>query len=79
MQIKDRQQFLIIVTISVAALFVADKVLLSPLLNAWDARHAVGNAEKESLRVSEWYRSTFPWAVELNALQELTGILQSNT
>ena len=38
MQIKDRQQFLIIVTISVAALFVADKVLLSPLLNAWDAR-----------------------------------------
>jgi Tfp pilus assembly protein PilO len=38
MQIKDRQQLLLIVTISVAALFVADKVLLTPLLNAWDAR-----------------------------------------
>jgi hypothetical protein len=38
MQIKDRQQLLVIVTISAAALFVADKVLLTPLLNAWDAR-----------------------------------------
>ena len=40
MQIKDRQQLLIIVTISAAALFVADKVLLTPLLNAWDDRQA---------------------------------------
>ncbi len=38
MQIKNRQQLLIIVTISAAALFIADKVVLTPLLNAWDAR-----------------------------------------
>jgi hypothetical protein len=38
MQIKDRQQLLLIVTISAAALFVADKVLFTPLLDAWDAR-----------------------------------------
>ena len=47
-------------------------------INAWDTRHAVGNAEKESRRVSEWYRSTFSSTVELNALEELTRILQSN-
>jgi len=38
MQIKNRQQFLVIVTISVAALFVADMVVFTPLLNAWDSR-----------------------------------------
>jgi len=38
MQTKNRQQLLIIITISAAALFVADKVLLTPLLGAWDAR-----------------------------------------
>jgi hypothetical protein len=38
MQIKNRQQFLVIVTISVAALFLVDMIVLTPLLNAWDAR-----------------------------------------
>jgi hypothetical protein len=38
MQIKDRQQLLVIITISVAALFLADMIVLTPLLKAWDAR-----------------------------------------
>lgn len=38
MQIKNRQQLLVIITISAAALFLADKVLFSPLLSAWDSR-----------------------------------------
>ena len=40
MQIKDRQQLLVVLTISVAALFVADLVVFTPLLKAWDARQS---------------------------------------
>lgn len=35
---KNRQQLLIVVAVSVVALFAADKLLLSPLSNLWDAR-----------------------------------------
>lgn len=38
MQIKNRQQLLIVLTLGVVALFAADKILLSPLLKVWDAR-----------------------------------------
>lgn len=38
MQIKNRQQLLVIATVAVIGLFVGDKLLLTPLLNAWDAR-----------------------------------------
>jgi Tfp pilus assembly protein PilO len=38
MQIKDRQQLLVIITASVAALFIADMVLITPLLKGWDSR-----------------------------------------
>ena len=38
MQIKNRQQVLIIVAIAVVALFVGDQVVLSPLQQAWSAR-----------------------------------------
>lgn len=40
MQIKNRQQLLIIVAVSAVALFAADKLLFTPLLNAWDKRAA---------------------------------------
>jgi Tfp pilus assembly protein PilO len=37
-QIKNRQQVLIIVAIAAIALFAGDHLVLSPLLNAWSAR-----------------------------------------
>ncbi len=38
MQIKNRQQLLVIVTVAAAALFIADRMVITPLLSAWDAR-----------------------------------------
>jgi hypothetical protein len=38
MQIKNRQQMLIIGAIAVVALFAADKILITPLSNLWSAR-----------------------------------------
>ncbi len=38
MPIKNRQQLLIFAAVAVVALFAADKLLLSPLTNLWDAR-----------------------------------------
>ncbi len=38
MQIKNRQQLLIVGAIAVVVLFVGDRLLLTPLLNAWNAR-----------------------------------------
>jgi hypothetical protein len=40
MQIKDRQKLLIILTVSVVALFAADQLLRAPLMSAWNARAA---------------------------------------
>ncbi|HEV2391680.1 MAG TPA: hypothetical protein VG146_04865 [Verrucomicrobiae bacterium] len=40
MQIKNRQQLLIIVAVAAVSLFAADKLLLSPLTNLWSARAA---------------------------------------
>ena len=38
MQIKNRQQLLVIVAVSAVTLFAADKLLLGPLVSAWDLR-----------------------------------------
>jgi hypothetical protein len=38
--IKNRQQLLVIVAVSAVSLFAADKLLLGPLLKAWDVRAA---------------------------------------
>ncbi|HEV2208242.1 MAG TPA: hypothetical protein VG167_05665 [Verrucomicrobiae bacterium] len=38
MPTKNRQKLLIIAAIAVVALFAGDRLLLTPLLNAWDAR-----------------------------------------
>ena len=38
MKIDNRQQFLIVLTISAVALLAADKLILTPLTNAWKAR-----------------------------------------
>jgi hypothetical protein len=38
MQIKDRQKFLIVVTIGAVALFAADALIRAPLMSAWNAR-----------------------------------------
>ncbi len=38
MQIKNRQQLLILVAVVGVALFIGDKVLFTPLVHAWDAR-----------------------------------------
>ena len=38
MQIKNRQQLLIMVTIAAVSLFAADRLVLSPLLKAWSVR-----------------------------------------
>ena len=40
MEIKNRQQVLLIAALVVIGLFVGDKVLLSPLMNLWSARSA---------------------------------------
>ena len=40
MQIKNRQQLLIILTVTAVALFAGDKLLVTPLLSAWKARAA---------------------------------------
>ena len=37
-QIKNRQQLLIVVAVAAVALFAGDKLVLSPILNAWSAR-----------------------------------------
>jgi len=37
-QIKNRQQLLLVAAIAAVALFAGDRLLLSPLLNAWGAR-----------------------------------------
>jgi Tfp pilus assembly protein PilO len=38
MKIKNRQQFLVVLTIAVAALFVGERLLYEPLANWWTAR-----------------------------------------
>ena len=38
MQIKNRQQLLIIVAIAAVALFAGDKLVFTPLADAWSAR-----------------------------------------
>ena len=40
MRIENRQQFLIILTIGVVALFAADRLVFGPLTKAWKARSA---------------------------------------
>lgn len=40
MQIKNRQQLLVILAGSIVALFATDRLLLTPLSNAWDKRAA---------------------------------------
>ncbi len=40
MQIKDRQKFLVIVTVAAVALFAADELVRAPLMSAWSARAA---------------------------------------
>ena len=40
MQIKNRQQLLILVAAIGVALFAGDRLLLTPLVHAWDARSA---------------------------------------
>jgi hypothetical protein len=38
MQIKDRQKLLLVLAVAAVALLAGDKLLLTPLSNAWDAR-----------------------------------------
>ena len=38
MKIKNRQQFLVVLTIAVAALFVGERLVYEPLANWWTAR-----------------------------------------
>ena len=40
MKIENRQQFLIVLTIAVAALFVGDRLVFEPLANSWKVRAA---------------------------------------
>ena len=49
MQIKNRQQLLLIVAGAAVALFAADKVLLTPLTDAWNVRAArIATLRKEA-------------------------------
>jgi len=48
-------------------------------IKAWAPRHPGGNAEIESQRVEEWYRTTLPAQPELKALEALSGLLQSGS
>jgi len=48
-------------------------------IKAWASRHPGGNAEIESRRVEEWYRTTLPVQPELKALQALTGLVQNGS
>jgi Tfp pilus assembly protein PilO len=57
MQIKNRQQLLIIVTVSAVALFAADKLLLTPLSNAWDKRAARITELRKQLATSKAYQA----------------------
>lgn len=40
MEIKGRQQWLTVLAVAVLVVFAGDKLLLTPLTNAWKARHA---------------------------------------
>lgn len=59
MQIKNRQQMLVIVAASAVALFGADKLLVTPITNAWSGRQTEiaklrkDLAEAKTLRVRE--------------------------
>ena len=48
MKIENRQQFLVVLTIAVAALFVGERLLYEPLANWWTARsHTIAALRKQ--------------------------------
>lgn len=56
MQIKNRQQLLIIVAVSAVALLAADKVIRAPLASAWDRRAARITELRKLVATSKTYR-----------------------
>ena len=55
MKIANRQQILIVLTIAVAALFVGDKLILSPLSNWWDKRAQAIKNLREDVKEGSFY------------------------
>lgn len=55
MQIKNRQQLLIVGAVTAIALFAGDKLLLTPLLNEWDARAAQITALRKEVASNKTY------------------------
>ncbi len=55
MKASNRQQLLIIVTLAVAALFVGDKLIYSPLSNWWDRRAQEIKKLRDDVREGSFY------------------------
>lgn len=55
MQIKNRQQVLIIVTVTAIALFVGDKMVFTPLVKAWNERAALIVKLRQDIATNKTY------------------------
>jgi hypothetical protein len=57
MQIKNRQQLLVIGAVAAVVLFAGDKLVLSPLIGAWDSRAARITQLRENLKTAKQYQA----------------------
>ena len=73
MNLNKRQQLLAIVAIAMVGLYVADKLVFSPLLHAWDAR------SKRIMKLKEQVRDGSETLKREKALREQWDNIRTNT
>jgi len=62
MNLNKRQQFLAIIAIAAVALFVADKIIITPLTNGWKARSArIATLKKDVYEGSDMLKRETAW------------------
>jgi len=61
-QIKDRQQFLTILTLAVVALFAIDKIIVPPLQNFWHKRAVRIKTLQDEVKDGKWWLGRKDWA-----------------
>ena len=73
MKIKDRKQFLTIAAVAVVAIFLADRLILTPLGNAWTERNKRINALRAKVADGK------PLITRESALRDRWDQMQTNT